>query len=139
MDHQTALAQNRAALLATIRFGQRKLGPPKWEPAPDSEAAAEVASAEIREDGSPWGEDPLRTAYAAANLMTHAVIDNPASLHELLAGQMPATATRCGRAPASRRAALRISAGVRTPTTTAWTRVTLDGHRGGQAVRPDGV
>ena len=89
MDHQTALAQNRAALLATIRFGHRKLGPPKWEPAPDSEAAAEVASAEIRADGSPWGEDPLRTAYAAANLMTHAVIDNLASLHELLAGQMP--------------------------------------------------
>ena len=52
---------------------------------------------------------------------------------------MPATAARCGRAPASRRAAIRISAGVRTLTTPAWTRVTLDGHRAGLAVRPEGV
>ena len=91
MDHQTAVAQNRAALLATIGFGQRKLGAKKWDPAPDSEATAELANTGTRADGSPWGEDPPRTAYAAANLMTHAVLDNLASLHQLLAGQMPVT------------------------------------------------
>lgn len=47
---------------------------------------------------------------------------------------MPATAARWGRAPASRRAAIRTSAGVRTLTTTAWARAALDDHRGGQAV-----
>jgi len=46
---------------------------------------------------------------------------------------MPATAARCGRAPASRRAAIRISAGVRTLTTTAWARAALDDHRGGRS------
>jgi hypothetical protein len=45
---------------------------------------------------------------------------------------MPATAARCGRAPASRRAAISVSAGVRTLTTTAWARVALDDHRDGQ-------
>jgi hypothetical protein len=47
---------------------------------------------------------------------------------------MPATAARCGRAPANRRAASDTSAGVRTLTTTAWARAALDDHRGGQAV-----
>jgi hypothetical protein len=88
MDHQTAVAQNRAALQATIGFGQRKLGPARWEPAPGSQAAAELASSQARADGSPWGEDPPRTAYAAANLMMHAVLDDLAALHQMLAGQM---------------------------------------------------
>jgi hypothetical protein len=39
-----------------------------------------------------------------------------------------------GRAPASRRAAIRISAGVRTLTTAAWARAPLDDHRGREAV-----
>ena len=42
---------------------------------------------------------------------------------------MPATAARWGRAPASRRAAIRISAGVRTLTMPAWARGGLDDHR----------
>jgi len=46
---------------------------------------------------------------------------------------IPATAARCGRAPASRRAAMRISAGVRTLTMTAWACAALDDYRGGQA------
>src|SRR5271165_2318710 len=46
---------------------------------------------------------------------------------------MPATVARCSRVPASRRAAIRISAGVRTLTTTAWARPALDDHRDGQA------
>src|SRR5216683_898030 len=47
---------------------------------------------------------------------------------------MPATAARWGRVPGSRRAAIRISAGVRTLTTTAWTRVAVDDYRGGETV-----
>jgi hypothetical protein len=89
MDHQTAVAENRAALQATIEFGLRKLGAVKWEPAPGSEAAGELALADTRADGSPWGEDQPRTAYAAANLMMTGVLDNLASLHQLLASQMP--------------------------------------------------
>lgn len=57
VDHQTAVAENRAALLATIEFGIRKLEAPKWEPAADSEAAAELVNTETRADGSPWGEE----------------------------------------------------------------------------------
>src|SRR5271156_5189028 len=47
---------------------------------------------------------------------------------------MPATAARCGPAPANRRTASDTSAGVKTLTTTAWARAALDDHRGGQAV-----
>src|SRR5580704_11040473 len=47
---------------------------------------------------------------------------------------MPATAARCTRVPASRRAAIRTSAGVRTLTTTAWARTALDDHHDGQTV-----
>jgi hypothetical protein len=47
---------------------------------------------------------------------------------------MPATAARWGRAPASRRAAISISARVRTLTTTAWAGATLDDHPGGETV-----
>jgi hypothetical protein len=43
---------------------------------------------------------------------------------------MPATAARCGRAPASRRAAIPTTPGVRTLTTPAWARAALDDHRG---------
>jgi hypothetical protein len=42
---------------------------------------------------------------------------------------MPATAARWGRAPASRRAAISTSAGVRTLTTPAWAQAALDHHR----------
>lgn len=43
-------------------------------------------------------------------------------------------ATRCGLAPASRRAAISVSADVRMPTTTAWAHVPLEDHYDGQAV-----
>jgi hypothetical protein len=89
MDHQTAVTENRAALQATIEFGTRKLQAPIWEPATDSEAAAELANTENRADGSPWGDVPVRTAYAAANLMMTGVLDNLAALRQLLDDQMP--------------------------------------------------
>jgi hypothetical protein len=81
--------EGRAALEATVRFGQRHLGPAKWEPEPGSEAAAEFANTEVRQGGDPWGEDPPRTAYAAANLMMTGVLDNLASIHKLLGIEMP--------------------------------------------------
>jgi hypothetical protein len=59
---------------------------------------------------------------------------------ELVAAEPPqvvvmrdaATAARWGRAPASRRAAIRISAGVRTVTMTAWARAVPGDHRDGR-------
>ena len=55
------------------------------------------------------------------------------SCHKSSGCTIPATAARCGRAPASRRAVIRISAGVRTLTMTAWARPALDDHRSIQA------
>jgi hypothetical protein len=79
----------RAALEATVRFGQRHLGSAKWEPQPGSEAAVEIANTEVRQTGAPWGEDPPRTAFAAANLMMTGVLDNLASIHKLIGIEMP--------------------------------------------------
>lgn len=81
--------EERAALETTVRFGRRHLGSAQWEPAPGSEAAAEIANTEVRQTGDPWGEGPPRTAYAAANLMMTGVLDNFASIHRLIGVQMP--------------------------------------------------
>jgi hypothetical protein len=89
MDHHEVMSQNRAALRATIGFTERQLGHLAWEPAVGSEATAELANAETRNDGSPWGENPPRTAYAAANLMMLGIVDDLKSLEQLLADQMP--------------------------------------------------
>lgn len=89
MDHDKVVSQNRAALRATIDFAEKQLGVPAWEPAAGSEAIAELSNTETRNDGSPWGERPPRTAYAAANLMMRGVIDHLKSLERLLADSMP--------------------------------------------------
>src|SRR5690349_12470433 len=89
MEHQSVVSEGQAALQATLRFGQRHLGPAKWEPASGSEAAAELANAEVRPNGDPWGEDQPRTAYAAANLMMTGVLDNLSSIHQVLGSRMP--------------------------------------------------
>jgi hypothetical protein len=88
MDHQSVVSENKAALRATRDFGIKYLGTPKWEPAPGSEAARELASNETRHDGTPWGEDPPRTAYAAANLMMTGVLDDLAGPWQMLDDQM---------------------------------------------------
>ena len=46
-----------------------------WVPGWKSEAAAELRNVETRADTSPWGEDPIRTAYAAADMFIRATID----------------------------------------------------------------
>jgi hypothetical protein len=89
MQHQRVVSDGQAALDATLRFGQRHLGPAKWEPASGSEAAAELSNNQTRQDGSPWSGDPPRTAYAAANLMMTGVLDNLASINQVLGIQMP--------------------------------------------------
>lgn len=87
--HQSVVWKGQAALQATLRFGCRRLGPAKWEPEPGSQSAAEIANTETRLSGDPWGEDPPRTAYAAANLMMTGVLDNLSSIHQVLGSQMP--------------------------------------------------
>ncbi len=88
MDHQAVVAENRAALQATIEFGTRKLGAARWEPTAGSEGAAELVTGQTKADGTAWDEDQPRTAYAAANLMMHAVLDNLAALYQLLDDRM---------------------------------------------------
>jgi hypothetical protein len=89
MDHEHVVSEGQEALEATLRFGTRHLGPAKWEPEPGSQAAAELANTETRQSGDPWGEDPPRTVYAAANLMMTGVMDDLTSIHRLLGDQMP--------------------------------------------------
>ncbi len=89
MSHLGVALEGRAALEATARFGRRHLAPATWEPVSGSEATAEIANTEVRQTGGPWGEVPLRTAYAAANLMMTGVLDNLASIHNLIGIEMP--------------------------------------------------
>jgi len=88
VEHQSVVTENQAALQATLDFGFRELGPARWEPASASEAAAELANAETRPGGDPWGEDPPRTSYAAANVMMAGVLDDLAALRQLLDDKM---------------------------------------------------
>lgn len=89
VSHVGVALDGRAALESTARFGRRHLGSAKWEPEPGSEAAAEIANTEVRQTGAPWGENPPRTAYAAASLMMTGVLDNLASIHKLIGIEMP--------------------------------------------------
>ena len=94
METLTAEQQLRAALDAalatTFDFGIRKLKAPRWQPAPSSEASAELSSVQARQDGQPWSEGVLRTPYAAANLLMTGVLDNLGSIRQLIDDPMPA-------------------------------------------------
>ncbi len=78
------------------------------------------------------------TEPAAANIPAVSV---DVDTGELITAQLPqilgmhdaSEDSQYGRAPASRRAAIRTSAGVSTLTTTAWAHAVLDDHRDGQA------
>jgi hypothetical protein len=57
----------------TVAFGQGRLDRDVWEPVTGFRVARGLATAACRVDGSPWGEQVLRTAYAAANLLMTAI------------------------------------------------------------------
>lgn len=79
-----------AALATTFDFGIRKLQDARWQPASDSEACAEIACGQVRPNGQPWGEDVLRTPYAAASILMTGVLDNLGSMRRLIGDPMPA-------------------------------------------------
>lgn len=79
------VAEGREALQSRMDFGEKHLGPAKWETEPGSQAAAEISNTEARQGGDPWGEAPVRTPpYAAANLMMTGVLDDLSALRRLL-------------------------------------------------------
>ena len=49
--------------------------PSEWVPAWKSVAAAELLNRELGDGRVPWGEDPVRTAYAAAQIFINATLD----------------------------------------------------------------
>jgi hypothetical protein len=65
----------RAFLTRTCEDAGRWLPGTGWRPAWQSEADGEVRNRELRTDGSPWGEDPVRTAYTAATVFLFAALD----------------------------------------------------------------
>lgn len=87
---QQLRAALEAALATTLDFGIHKLRAPRWQPAPGSEASAELASVQARHDEQPWSEDVLRTPFAAASLLMTGVLDNLGSIRQLIGEPMPA-------------------------------------------------
>jgi len=53
----------------------RWTGHDAWTFEPDSPASAEVANTEVRLDGSPWGERPVRTVYQYAQMETKLAVE----------------------------------------------------------------
>jgi hypothetical protein len=72
----------RAFLTRTCEDAGRWLPGTGWRPAWQSEAEGEVKNGELRADGSPWGEDPVRTAYAAATVFLFAALDALVALRD---------------------------------------------------------
>ena len=56
VSHVEVVLKGRAALEATVRYGQRHLGSAKWEPEPGSEAAAELATESVNLNEAPSRE-----------------------------------------------------------------------------------
>lgn len=61
-----------------------------WTFEPGSPAAAEVASTEMRLNGAPWGERPVRTAYALAQMATKTAAEFSRCAAVLIALDRPA-------------------------------------------------
>ncbi|HEY2265367.1 MAG TPA: hypothetical protein VGI96_22275 [Streptosporangiaceae bacterium] len=72
---QADVDEIRAFLTRTCEDAGRWLPGTGWRPAWQSEAEGEVRNSELRADGSPWGGDPVRTAYAAATVFLFAALD----------------------------------------------------------------
>jgi hypothetical protein len=89
-EQQQLRAALDTALATTFDFGIRKLKDPRWQPAADSEASAELASGQVRQDGQSRSDEVLRTPYAAASLLMTGVLDNLGSIRQLIDDPMPA-------------------------------------------------
>ena len=48
---------------------------PAWIWEPGSTASVEIANGEVRQDGTPWGDRPVRTAYAYAQMATKLAVE----------------------------------------------------------------
>jgi hypothetical protein len=71
----------------------RWTGHAAWAESAGSLAAAEFANSEVRQDGSPWGERPVRTVYAYAQMEIKLVMGlslNSAMRHEEIMRSTPA-------------------------------------------------
>ena len=53
----------------------RWTGQPVWTVEQGSQAAAETANTELRQDGTPWGGRPVRTAYQYAQMATKLAVE----------------------------------------------------------------
>lgn len=61
-----------------------------WVIEPGSKASVEVSNAESRLDGSPWGERPVRTAYALAQMATKLTVEMAKCVASLVKSARPA-------------------------------------------------
>jgi hypothetical protein len=68
----------------------RWTGADSWTFEPDSPAAAEVANNEMRADGSPWGDRPVRTAYQLAQMATKYATEMARSVAVQIGASRPA-------------------------------------------------
>jgi hypothetical protein len=68
----------------------RWLPDPAWSPAWKSTAAEELANAEKRRDGSPWGEQPIRMSYATAWFFISAAVDCIDAISQCITPDTPA-------------------------------------------------
>lgn len=68
----------------------RWTGQAAWVFEPGSPAEAEVANTEVRLDGSPWGERPVRTAYACAQMETKLTVEMARCAALLIGAARPA-------------------------------------------------
>jgi hypothetical protein len=84
--------QLRDVLKGTGRVALTYVDAPIWEPIAGSEGDAELQNAETGTAG-PWGEPPVRTAFALANAGITAVLDQLTALEILTQPVAPALAT----------------------------------------------
>lgn len=84
-------AQLRHVLQGTGRVALEYVDAPIWEPTAGSEGEAELNNVEVGPNG-PWGDIPVRTAYAMANAGITAVLDQLTALDLLTQPVAPALA-----------------------------------------------
>jgi hypothetical protein len=63
---------------------------PAWVWEPGSPASAEIANAEVRQDGTRWGDRPVRTAYAHAQMATKLAVEMSRCAALLIGADRPA-------------------------------------------------